>query len=268
MFEHISDTELSDLINLFKELTGITYTKEKIYLFENRLSKYINETTGYLTYSDFITALRDKKNELLREHFIDDITTNYTFFFREPKHFRFLEFFFKTKFTEENEIRIWSAAASGGHEAYSMAMVLEPLKNTLNKHYKILGTDIAMEKIVYARAGVYTKDEVESYIYQKSISHYFDEKDNFYVIKPNLKENVKFEQFNLMLNFPFKKLFHIIFLRNVLIYFKNEEKESILCKISNCLHPKGYLVISLSESLTGLKVPFKHISESIYMKTN
>lgn len=265
MYTHLEHKEFSELIDIFRELTGIHYSREKLYLFENRLSKFVGITGNYSSYTEFIEELRNPDNKQLREQFVNQLTTNYTYFFREPVHFRFLQYLIKEKFKDKEELRLWSAAASGGHEAYSMAMSIDAVIRGLRR-YKILGTDIAADKIEMAKAGIYKSDEVVGHMHNDTINKYFLEVDHMYQVKKRIKNNVKFGTLNIMEPYPFKNNFNIIFLRNIMIYFKNEEKEIMLNKIADYLEPDGYLIISLSESLTGLKVPFKHIKHGIYKK--
>lgn len=262
MEEHLSSHELNKLIEIFRELTGIRYSKEKLYLFENRLAKYVGENREYPTYSKFIKAL--EKDRSLRNQLVNSLTTNYTYFFREDKHFRFLRYILQNKFQDENELRLWSAAASGGHEAYSMAISLLGRHSDPRKTFKILATDIASEKIASAKLGLFKDEDIEGHLAEESIRKFFLKTPTGYQVKEFVKNHITFSVLNIMGSYPFKKEFHIIFLRNILIYFKPEEKEIILNKVSNYLHPEGYLVISLSESLTGLNTPFKHITSGIH----
>lgn len=262
MEQHLKPSELSQLIEIFRKLTGIRYSREKLYLFENRLAKYVGDNRQYPTYSEFIIAL--EQNRELRNSLINSLTTNYTYFFREDKHFRFLRYILQHKFQDEMELRLWSAAASGGHEAYSMAISLLGRHSDPRKSFKILATDIASEKIASAKLGLYNNEDIEGHITEESIKKFFLKTSTGYQVKDFVKNHINFSILNIMGPYPFKKEFHVIFLRNILIYFKPEEKELILNKISNYLHPQGYLVISLSESLTGLNTPFKHVTSGIH----
>lgn len=263
MEQHLTKHEFHSLIKLFSKLTGIKYSDEKLYLFESRLSKFVGDYREFHNYHDFIHKL--KHNKELQNGLINALTTNYTYFFRESKHFRFLQYILKNKFTEEKELRLWSAAASGGHEAYSMAISLLGRHGNPHKEFKILGTDIASDKINFAKKGIYKEEEIRSHIFGESINKFFLIKPDGYEVKQFIKNHVTFATMNIMNPFPFKKNFHIIFLRNILIYFKPHEKELILNKIANYIHPNGYLIISLSESLTGLNIPFKHITSGIHI---
>lgn len=264
MFHHLSHSQLRELCKIFKELTGIEYNKEKIYLFENRLTKFVGETRDFHSYDELIVALNKRHNRELREQYVNQLTTNYTYFFRESVHFRFLQYIVKNKFEDINSLRVWSAAASGGHEAYSIAMTLDPILTESDRNYSILGTDIARDKIEQAREGVYQSEEIDGHIHKNTVFKNFIKIGNDYKVTDRIKKRVKFAPLNIMGTYPFTKKFHIIFLRNILIYFKSNEKELILNNIANYLDPNGYLIISISESLTGLNIPFKHISHSIY----
>lgn len=264
---HIKNRELQELIDIFKDLTGIQYSKKKIYLFENRLAKFVDGSRGIGSYEMLINALKDKTDSDLIDDYVNELTTNFTYFFREPKHFRFIQHMFSTKFQNEKDIRIWSAAASGGHEAYSMAISLEAILHDSNKKYQIMGTDIAVDKIEKAKRGIYSAEEIEEYLNPASIKRYFNQIGENYSVIESIKKNVHFAPLNILGAYPFKHDFHLIFLRNILIYFENAEKEKILKNIANYIKPGGYLVISMSESLTDLNVPFRHVAHSIYVHT-
>ncbi|MGL1893561.1 MAG: chemotaxis protein CheR [Spirochaetaceae bacterium] len=263
----LSTVQLKRLTTIFQELTGIKYGVEKIYLFINRLTFFVGINSTFNNYNDLIVALEDKKNTTLRTDYVDLLTTNYTYFFRESVHFKFLQHIFRNKFQDIKELRFWSAAASSGQEAYSMAIALRSASTGTQKKYKILGSDIATNKIEYAKIGRYVPDEVINHVHPNAIKKYFTQTETSFDVKPQIKNDVQFSTLNLMKYLPFSKQFHVIFLRNVLIYFKAEEKEKIINNIADYLHPDGYLIVSLSESLTGLKVPFKHVSNSIYVHT-
>lgn len=267
MYTHLEHKEFSELIDIFRDLTGIHYSRQKLYLFENRLSKFVGITGNYSTYTEFIEELKNPDNKQLRDQFVNQLTTNYTYFFREPIHFRFIQYLITEKYKDKGEISIWSAAASGGHEAYSIAIAIDAVIRGM-RTYKILGTDIAADKIELAKNGIYKSEDITGQMHPDTIDKYFLQTDHKYQIKKRIKNNVTFAILNIMDPFPFQKCFNVIFLRNIMIYFKNEEKEIMLNKIADYLEPDGYLIISLSESLTGLNVPFKHIKHGIYKKTN
>lgn len=259
----IAVNELQELIVLFKEFSGIQYDHSKIYLFENRLVRFVGESSPHKNYRDLIKALKTPGNPALKEKFVNALTTNYSFFFREPVHFRFLSYIIKKRFYGKMNIRLWSAAASSGQEAYSMAIIMHSFLSS-HQSVKILGTDIARDQLTKARGGSYPVSAVSGHVHDRLILNFFNESPEGYTVQDKIKKMVSFRYLNLLEPYPFKKKFHIIFLRNVLIYFKPLEKTRILNQIARYLHPDGFLILSLSESLTGLKVPFEHVSNSIY----
>jgi chemotaxis protein methyltransferase CheR len=207
--EKLTNKDFYALSDIFHDLTGIKYSTDKIYLFENRLSKFVGEWGGFSNYNDFISKLKSDPD--LRNRFINELTTNFTFFFRESIHFYFLKYIVNKKFIKEKEVRIWSAAASGGHEAYSMAISLLGRHNNVSTNFKILATDIATEKIEFAIKGVYKLEEINGYLNKESILKFFNIKNNQYYVKNFLKSHITFKILNLMDPYPFHKKFHIIF---------------------------------------------------------
>lgn len=259
----LNEAQFYKLADIFYKLSGIKYGIEKFYLLENRLLRFIGDRGSFDSYNDLIKALEEGIDKKLQTDFVNTLTTNYSYFFREPVHFRFLNFLCQNKFQTEKELRFWSAAASAGQEAYSMAVAAYGAAKM--KQIKILGTDIAADKIEEARNARYPAQQINGYLAPSSVGKFFRlSEDGYYDVKPALKNMVLFNVLNLKGEYPFNRKFHAIFLRNVLIYFKPEEKIEILNKIANVLHPQGYLILSLSESISSLEVPFKHVNNSIY----
>ncbi len=268
--QNISD----DLFLKFKDLlyrkAGLKLGQHKKYLLEYRLSKYIGEQTGYYNYEQFYKALL-KDNDVLNI-FLEEMTTNYTYFFREYIHFKFLYYYLLNKGYEQPYINIWSCGCASGEEPYSIAMVLRDIQNLeLCNKTKILATDIS-EKVLYkAISGIYNKRSIEENSEINLIKNYskylkYNKTDDAYLVKDEIKKFITFRILNLVDDYPFKKKFDIVFLRNVLIYFDNNVKEKILNKIYEFIKPQGYLIISLSESLVGIKHKFIQKKYSIYQK--
>ena len=165
------------------------------------------------------------------------------------------------------DIRIWSAGCSSGDEAYTIAIILEEfLKGKGKWNKQILATDISQNALKKARAGIYPMNEIEKLpkLWQKN---YFERKDKEnLIIKNNIKSEVIFRTFNLMNKFPFKKKFHVIFCRNVMIYFDNQTKINLVNEFYDSLEDGGYLFIGHSETIERGKTKFKFIQPSIYKK--
>jgi chemotaxis protein methyltransferase CheR len=265
---HLSNSIFNKFVNLFYEKAGIKLGEHKKYLIVNRLDKLIGEERNYSNYEDYYDALtNDKSGELVKE-FINRLTTNFSFFFREDVHFQFLEYFFQNKISGKKTIRIWSAACSTGEEPYSIALKAKTsIPNIDELDFKILATDISTRVLDIAMNGEYEFEKINrNNVLDKYLYCFHKYGNGIVMVKDDIKKLISFRYLNLLSTYPFKKKFDIVFLRNVLIYFENKEKEVILDKIYQELNPDGYLIMGLSESLVGVKNDFKAIKFSIYRK--
>jgi len=269
------ETRLSDELyekfrDLFYKHTGIYLKDYKKYLVEYRLFKLVGLGKKFNNFESYYNALLEDKSGILLREFIQSLTTNWTFFFREEVHFNFLKNYLKEKINIEPYIRLWSAGCSTGEEAYSMAICcFEVLNNPFLYDLKILATDISLDVLKVAYQGVYhynrmLKGSIEDRILKKYFI--FDKENKDFIVKDEIKSLVSFRYLNLMDDYPFKKKFDVVFLRNVLIYFDNNEKEYILSKIFPYVKDGGYVILGLSESLVGISHPFKMLKNSIYQK--
>lgn len=254
--------------SLFYDLSGILLKDYKKYLVEYRLQKFVGEGKRFRDYTALYNALTSGEDPLLRRDFINTLTTNYTFFFREPEHFAFLAYYMREKAPGQEYVRLWSAACSTGEEPYSMAItVLKNYNGTFND-VKILATDISERVLAIAESGEYALEKLSHSMSPATLKKYFycNEKENYAEVSRELRSLVTFGKINLVDLPPFKKRFDIVFLRNVLIYFENSEKEHIISNISHVLKPGGYLVVGLAESLVGVSHGLRQLKYSIYRK--
>ena len=263
----ISDQLFHEFSEIFFKRRGILLPLERKYLIVHRLSKMMGTKGGPADFKDLCRILKDGSNPPLIQKFVDSLTTNYSYFFRDPVHFRFLKFYFKYRLGDRRKLRIWSAACSSGEEPYSIAMTArEALPDLDQMDFKILATDISRAMIERAVTGIYRRDVIQRDIGRERIRNFFFETANpdFLEIRPELANCIDFREFNLLNAYPFKGLFDIVFLRNVLIYFDAEKKTRMLEKIAEVLSPEGYLIIGLTESLVGTDHRFKQIDHNIY----
>ncbi len=266
-FDNITDKEYEDFSRQFYRRSGIKLTPEKKYLITNRLQKLIKAENNIHSFSDLSRIIAEGRDKELIAQFVDALTTNYSYFFRDPVHFRFLKYFFTHKADDKTRIRIWSAACSSGEEPYSIALILhEFFPEFLKRDVHIHASDISQKMLLQATNGIYKRESLIKNINDSTLIKYFEvtEKDQYYGVKHEVKKLISFQKINLMEPYPFRDSFDIIFLRNVLIYFDQEKKEQILSNLAHYLNKDGYLIISMSESLVGLRQPFKHIQNSIY----
>ncbi|MDD5434994.1 MAG: hypothetical protein PH343_06145, partial [Nitrospira sp.] len=208
---------------------------------------------------------------------LNAISTNLTRFFREEEHFYFLkqavlpDIISNKRKNDERRIRIWSAACSSGEEPYTLGLTLLPLiENPLGWDLKILATDISTDILKKASEGIYEEEKVHNIpndLLVKFFTKIKIEGKIYYKVNPALHNIITFRRLNLVQDhYPFKGKFDIIFCRNVMIYFDKKTQEGIVNKYYNLLKNGGYLFIGHSESLNGVKSPFKYIKPAVYRK--
>src|SRR6056297_1834077 len=266
----INQREFQTLIKYIKKFYGIDLIKKKN-LIEGRLSNVI-VNKGFDNFSDYLDFVDSDKSGKEATSLIDKLTTNHTYFMREEKHYEFMEsnilpYFEKS--IKDRDLRIWSAGSSSGEEAYTTAILLREYfnNNFVNWDSKILATDISNSALNTALEGVYSETTLSKL---PSIwkSKYFKKIGvNKYRIADEIRREVIFRKFNLMNEiFPFKKKFHLIFCRNVMIYFDRKTKNELINKFYNHTIKGGYLFIGHSESVPRDETRYKYVMPSIYRK--
>jgi len=269
-------TELSDrnfrrFSQLVYENCGINLHDGKKELVRARLGKRLR-ATGCKNFNTYFKLLNEDAKGWELVHMLDAISTNQTFFFREEKHFEFLKekAFPSYKALLPKRLRLWSAGCSSGEEPYSLALWLtEHFEQIDSFDVKIMATDISTKVLAKAERGVYPKKQL-SKIPKHQLRKYFQRgvgrQEGFLRVKQPLKDMVEFQRHNLMGPFEHENSFHLIFCRNVMIYFQRETRESLIDKFYSCLEVGGYFLIGHAESLTGIKHRFKYVQPSVYKK--
>ena len=263
----LTDAQFRKLADLLFKLSGITLKEHKKYLLINRLSKFVGAGKDFTNFEDYYNALNEDKSGKLMINFVNVLTTNFSYFFREEVHFDFFKKYILDNYKKEHYLRFWSAACSTGEEPYSLSIALtQSLPPGAYRDVKILATDISTRVLEFAQKGVFHYTKVRGHVEDKDLRTYFifDKNNKDFIVKDHIKNNISFRYLNLLDNYPFKKQFDIVFLRNVLIYFDNKEKEFIINKIAEYLKPNGYLILGLSESLVGIKHKLNGMKNSIY----
>jgi chemotaxis protein methyltransferase CheR len=200
---------------------------------------------------------------------VDLLTTNETYFFREPQHFEFLKTIVPTAVKQGQVYRVWSAAASIGAEAYTIAMILAD-KLGVDGPWEILGTDISNSVLAQARRGHYRMAEAEK-IPREYLKKYClkgkGTQDGTFIIDSRLRQHVNFEQLNLNVE-NMKKIgeFDVIFLRNVLIYFDIPTKQRVVANLIPCMKNGGYFIVGHAESLNGVTDALKSVVPTVYKR--
>lgn len=259
--------EFAWIKNYLYEHAGITLNDGKQALISGRLVKRLRHY-GFSSYSEYFRLLNkagfDDENVVA----IDLLTTNETYFFREPQHFDFLKNCFFPVHPAAQPLRFWSAASSSGEEAYTLAMLTAEFAHTAQ--WEIIGTDISTRMLEKARRGLYPISAAEK-IPQPLLKKYClkgsDEFDGFFLIATALRNRVNFIHANLNNTLPDVGRFDAIFLRNVMIYFDFPTRKALIERIRRHLRPGGYLFIGHSESLNGMNPNLQMVLPSIYRDT-
>lgn len=224
-------------------------------------------------YCDFLR--QSAGNEEL-SNLIDVISTNHTFFFREPAHFEFLEHEIVPHLTASaprGTLRVWSAACSSGEEVYSIAILLSDLFAKMpGWEWHLEATDISTRILEKARAGTYAAEALQRIPPDKLRRHFqkgHGPMDGLYRVKPALAARVRFRHLNLLGGtYPFDDPFDAIFCRNVMIYFDRPTQEELVKRLTAKLRPGGWLLVGHSESLTGIRHSLRMVRPAIYRKTD
>lgn len=239
-----------------------------------RLGKRLR-ATGQATVEAYCAYLRGPGGEEELGHLIDVISTNHTYFFREDGHFAALREVILPDLVARKErerwpvLRIWSAACSSGEEPYSIAMALEEYFGVSGGWARqIEATDISSRILAKARAAIYPEDTVARLGAAKTKAYFqtgYGEQEGFFRVRPHLREMVRFHRLNLLEGAPpFSEPFHIIFCRNVMIYFDRATQEELVNRLKARLVPGGYLLVGHSESLTGIAHGLRMIRPATY----
>lgn len=241
-----------------------------------RLSKRLR-ALGLSSYREYIQLLQSAQGKDEMTNLIDSISTNHTYFFREPQHFDFLlndvlpQFCPSTSGPLGRTLKVWSAATSTGEEPYSIAILLDDyMQKARGWNWRILCTDISTKVLKKAQNGVFAADKVEK-IKAEWLRKYFEkgssEVADTYRASMDLRRRMQFISLNLLApSYPFTEQFQLIFCRNVMIYFDKPTQQELVQKLSQHLEPGGYLIIGHAESLTGVSHDLKLIKPSIYRK--
>ena len=255
--------------------SGIKMPHTKMTMLEGRLRRRLR-ATGLPTFDSYCDYLfKHDGIEAEAIFLIDAVTTNKTDFFREPKHFDYMVQKALPDILNQygdRRIRTWSSACSTGAEPYTMAMVLADVlaAKAPERDYFVLATDLSTDVLQKAQRGIYPSDllqPVPAAMMQKYVMRASDSRRPEVRINPGLRSRVGFARLNLMDDvYPVGDPMHIIFCRNVLIYFDKPTQQHVLTRLCNCLLPGGYLFIGHSETVTGFDLPIKQVANTVFKR--
>ena len=257
----LSDHDFRRLQQMMQEASGIVMAEQKRTLMAGRLMCRLR-SLELTSYADYLRLLEDPQQQEERRKVIDLLTTNETYFFREPQHFQVLGDWLAQ---QRGPLKLWSAASSSGEEAYSMAMTAcERAKGD----WSIFASDLSRRVLDQARQGTYKLEQAQKFPpgwLERHCLRGIGDSDGLFRVGQPLRQRVSFAEVNLTRPLP-QELgpFDVIFLRNVLIYFAADEKRAIVTRLVERLRPGGLLFIGHAESLHGLNLPLRNVRPSVF----
>ncbi len=262
----LSDQDFGEFQRLLYRLAGISISPAKKALVSGRLAKRLKHHS-LDSYRDYLRLLTSGREPEELQTALDLLTTNETYFFREPKHFEFLQQGVLAERKPGAPFRVWSAACSSGEEPFSLAMVLA--ERLGEAPWEIVASDISTRVLERARSGLYAIERAR-HIPDRYLKEYcrrgVGSQDGRFIVDRRLRARVNFQQINLNETLPRLGEFDVVFLRNVMIYFDTDTKARVVERIAATLKPGGYLVIGHSESLNGVTDVLATVRPSVYRK--
>jgi chemotaxis protein methyltransferase CheR len=233
---------------------GIVLEDNKHYLFESRLGPIVKDH-GLKSINDLCALIHGKRNGEIGQEVVEAMTTNETYFFRDPSQYDAIRTVLLPRLKEERrdtrKLRFWSAASSTGQEAYSLAMLL--LEDGLKDwNIQILGTDFSSKVIERARSGVFQQIEVNRGLPASLLVKYFKRAGLTWQLNDVARRMVRFDTIDLRKSMRTLGPFDLVFCRNVMIYFDNETKRNIMKEIHSTLFRGGWLLLGGAETVFGL----------------
>ncbi len=260
----LSLTDFSYIRDLVRVRSGLVLEEGKVYLAETRLSQ-LARTSGMSSAEDVVTRLRDSRDERLVQKVVDALSTNETSFFRDIHPFDSLRTTVLPDIIKRREsdrrINIWCGACSTGQEPYSVAMSIReyfPQLSTWN--VRILATDLAVDVLAKAKAGVFSQLEVNRGLPATMLVKYLERRGVEWRVKDDVSRMITFASLNLLTDKPDLPGIDIVFLRNVLIYFDVGTKKSVLGKVRRWLRPDGYLYLGGAETTWNLDDAYERLA--------
>ena len=264
----LHDHEFALLRDLIHEISGINLEQHKRELLRMRLLNRVRQLqlNSFKEYYEYVVNSDPDKEE--REELLNAVSTNKTDFFREIAHFDFLRNKALPDLCKKSPLRILSAGCSTGEEPYSIAITCyDFFGEKTNASVSLYAIDLNTQVLAKANEGIYPLDAV-SMVPKERLHQYFlqgtGEFEGKVQLKPDIKNLVDFRCHNLMAPLPFNSKFHIIFCRNVVIYFDRATQKNLFQRFQNSLLPGGYLFIGHSESLSFFEHSLRYIQPSVY----
>lgn len=257
----LTDSVFSQIAEFIYQKTGIFIPPTKKYLVENRLMKLL-EDYNLKGYEEFLYLVKYSPNGRELQRLYDAITTNETYFFREPQQFDvFLDYVIPRVLEKKpsRDLRVWCAACSSGEEPYTLGILMREKKPGLRTD--IVASDISSNVLEAAKRGLYSSYSIRN-VPEPYLNRYFKRQGQEYAIDSMIKSSVRFKNLNLFSEREMaeKNSFDVVFCRNVLIYFDEKAKKKTVGLLYDSLRPSGFLVIGSSESLHSVTRAFRPVT--------
>lgn len=273
--DRLSKRNFDALSKFIYTYSGIKMPVNKTTMLEGRLRRRLRVTgiSTFDAYCDYLFNHGGIESEAI--YLIDVVTTNKTDFFREPKHFDYMREHALADLVQqfpERRLRIWSSACSTGAEPYTLAMVLSEFlqAHAPERDYFVLATDLSTDVLERAQKGIYPSEmmsPVPSEMMRRYVMRAANAQRHDVRITPRLRQKIGFARLNLMdKSYAVGDPMHMIFCRNVLIYFDKETQLQVLSRLCDCLLPGGYLFIGHSETVTGFNLPIRQVANTIFKR--
>ncbi len=264
-----SDAEFRQIGDIMYEAAGLSYNDSKKSLIQSRLAPRIMRL-GIGSFAEYIAMLEDVNEAVEFQMAVDLLTTNETYFFREPKHYDLLQQELPLM-ANKNALHVWSAASSFGDEAYSTAMLMTDLQvsGRIGPNWSILGTDISHRALLSAKEAVFPNDRLRA-VSPERLKRYClrgeGESEGQIMLQDKIRERVKFGQLNLCKPFDGLGPFDVIFLRNVLIYFDAPTKSEVVDRVLTALKPGGLFFLGTAEGRVPCTTPLQTLIPGAFRK--
>jgi chemotaxis protein methyltransferase CheR len=265
----VKAAEFREVQALARDVFGLDLKQGKEGLVGARLSKRVREL-GLGSIGEYLARVRSDRSGAELVSLIDALTTNFTSFLREPRHFELLRARILPELEDLDRIRIWSAGCSSGEEPYS---VLFSAAEHLGAHrigrLRLLATDISTRALGRAEAGIYPEQrllELPEPWRQKYFQAGFGASAGSVRVRGEWRQRIEFSRLNLMERFDRLGRFHVIFCRNVMIYFDKPTQEDLVRRFAAQLEPGGWPLIGHSEGLMGIRHDLRYVMPAVYRR--
>ncbi len=263
----LTEKEYKLISEYAKNKLGINLNENKKSLICSRLNNRL-KVLKFETFEEYYNYLITNADEAV--NFTNRITTNYTYFLREPEHFKiFVDDvlpYIKKEEGRNKDLRVWCAGCSAGQESNYLAILIDKyFKNNNDWNTQLLASDISTNVLEKAYNAIYSAEDVSD-VPKYILNEYFEKKGNEYQVIEKIRKNITYRKINLIDKTKFKKPLQAIFCRNVMIYFDDETKEKVVKQFYDALMPGGFLFISHSETLKTINTDFKFYKPAVYRK--